>query len=152
MTGKRASMREGPLADLFRKTAAETSEPVRGQAEARRSPRRPSRPLASRRARAARARAARTPSPRREPVAARSRPPPSRHAETPSRRRAFHPSFEAEVPPVADEPARQIPSAQERLQQAFSADIPENVLDAPAGRPTPADVRRRGRAGRLRAL
>ncbi len=128
MTGKRASMREGPLADLFRKTAAETSEPsgdkpqaarARGaRAEPLATPSRPSGPRPS------------SPRPSRSP---RSRPPPSRQRETPSRRRAFHPSFEAEVPPVADEPARQIPSAQERLQRAFSADIPENVLDAPSG-------------------
>jgi cell division protein FtsZ len=34
MTGKRASMREGPLADLFRKTAEDTSEPAPAPPEA----------------------------------------------------------------------------------------------------------------------
>ena len=38
MTGKRASMREGPLADLFRKTAAETSEDSPGGAETQPQP------------------------------------------------------------------------------------------------------------------
>ena len=38
------------------------------------------------------------------------------------------------MPPVADDSdERHVPSPQERLQKAFAADIPENVLDAPSG-------------------
>jgi cell division protein FtsZ len=139
-TGKRASMREGPLADLFRKTAAETSdesddtgpsaqaaapEPVvRETAAPEPTASEPVAPTASEPEQSAESQPV-------EPDPAASEPP---AAEAPSRRRAFHPSFEAQVPPVADEPERHIASAQERLHKAFSTDIPENVLDAPAER------------------
>jgi cell division protein FtsZ len=90
-TGKRASMREGPLADLFRKTAEDASatEPVP------------------------------EPRPRSEPV-----------PEPPRRR------------PRLEEPEeeRQTPTPQERLRHAFSADIPQNVLDPPAERVPPRTV------------
>jgi cell division protein FtsZ len=89
-TGKRASMREGPLADLFRKTAEDTpdtAEPV--------APAPPAEPLE-------------------EPQARRATPHPSldagHHSPTPGR--------EAEVP-----------SAQDRLRDAFSSDLPEDLLE-----------------------
>jgi cell division protein FtsZ len=107
-TGKRASMREGPLADLFRKTAEDTGsspsepEPAAAPPEASAPPVEPVTPEA----------------------------PPAPPAPATPRRRSTHPSFESVVP--ADEPApRSVPSPQERLRQAFSADIPENVLEAP---------------------
>ncbi len=133
MTGKRASMREGPLADLFRKTAAETSEPSGEKPQAAE----PAAPEPAAGDAVAPERPARR-RPAAQPVApepvTQEPPAPEPADETPSRRRAFHPSFEAQVPPVADEPdERQIPSPQERLQRAFAADIPENVLDAPRG-------------------
>jgi cell division protein FtsZ len=112
-TGKRASMREGPLADLFRKTAEDTSTPpastppAQPPAQAKAPPPAPPEPVADQ-------------TPAAAPVA-------------PRRRSTPHPSFESFVP--ADEPRpRQIPTPQERLRQAFSADIPENVLETP--RPT----------------
>ncbi|MEA2210857.1 MAG: cell division protein FtsZ [Solirubrobacteraceae bacterium] len=124
-TSKRASMREGPLADLFRKTAEDTSDPST------------STPRAAPSAAKAEAPAAAPP----EPVVEET--PPASPA--PRRRPMPHPSFESFVP--ADEPApRQVPTPQERLRQAFSADIPENVLEAPRqtreqGPPAPpADV------------
>jgi cell division protein FtsZ len=80
-TGKRASMREGPLAALFRKTAEDTGQP--GAA--------PGGPPTG---------------PGSEPIAAEAA---------------------AQEPPA--EPERRIPSPQERLRHAFSADIPENVLE-----------------------
>ena len=91
-TGKRASMREGPLAALFRKT----TEDIEGRTED------PAPPTASP-----------SGSPRvSEPMA---------DAEPPA-------------PPVAPEPEVEeprIPLPHERLRHAFSADIPENVLDRP---------------------
>ena len=71
-------------------------------------------------------------------------------AEQPSespRRAMPHPSLEADAhAPVPGPGEREIPSPQERLRQAFSADIPENVLErstpsaaasAPAAPPAP---------------
>src|SRR5687767_11503544 len=83
-SGKRASMREGPLAALFRKTETEGLE---GSAEA----------------------AAPTP--------------PQPAAE----------------PPRGPE-ARRVPPPQERLRHAFSSDLPENMLAAPAPAPPPASA------------
>ncbi len=113
-TGKRASMREGPLADLFRKTsedAAPASAPPPRKPAAKPAPEPPA--PASRES---------------EPVApALSEPAPSR---------VSHPSFEAPSPHEEPE-ARHVPSAQERLRHAFSADIPEDILE----RPEPAAAR-----------
>jgi cell division protein FtsZ len=88
-TGKRASMREGPLAALFRKTAEETGQP--GAEAPAEEPRE---------------------QPREQPAA-----PPA-------------PEPTAQSAPVEAE--RRIPTPQERLRHAFSADIPENVLAPPA--------------------
>ncbi len=103
-TGKRASMREGPLAELFRKTSGETA----------------SAPEAA--------------SPPPAPEAASPPPAPEAHPE-PRRRATPHPSLEADLssPPLEDE-ERHVPSPQERLRHAFSADIPEDVLERPAPR------------------
>jgi cell division protein FtsZ len=75
-------------------------------------------------------------------------------AQTPSEQPVAEPAAPAasqpassEVPP--DEPERRIPSPQERLRHAFSADIPENVLETPsepAGPPEP-DVYARPQSG-----
>ena len=97
-TGKRASMREGPLAALFRKTAEDTGQPgsqAPGEqpAAAPETPTTPEAPTAS------------------EPVATEAQAPPP--------------------PAPPEEPERRIPSPQERLRHAFSADIPENVMAAP---------------------
>ncbi|MBV9002191.1 MAG: cell division protein FtsZ, partial [Solirubrobacterales bacterium] len=96
-TGKRASMREGPLAALFRKTA-EDVEPTRRDAEPPASP----------------------PPPAEEASAAPAEPPaPAEFLE-----------------PEIEEP--RIPLPHERLRHAFSADIPENMLERPSG-PPPAE-------------
>src|SRR5690348_15539851 len=94
-TGKRASMREGPLAALFRKTAEDTAPPGKQpSAEA----------------------------PSDHPVAAPHAPPSSQPAV---------PEAHAAERVEPAEPERRIPSPQERLRHAFSADIPENVLETP---------------------
>ncbi len=78
-TGKRASMREGPLADLFRKTAE----------------------------------------------------------DTPSESASPHPAFASPAPPEEPE-ERRTATAQERLRNAFSADLPENILQATSPEPQAA--------------
>jgi cell division protein FtsZ len=102
-SSKRASMREGPLAALFRKTADDaTGEPA--------------------------------PEPPRE-----QQPAPAAGQEAPGGAAAArpHPSFK---PEAAEEPEveHHIPTPQERLRHAFSADIPENLLDRPSRRTAPA--------------
>ncbi len=127
-TGKRASMREGPLADLFRRTSEDnpprSAEPEPGP-QAAPEPTSPA------------ARSIQSPLDRLEP----EHQPPAEPAESsePRRRSIPHPSLSADV--AAPEPAapeRAIPSPQERLRHAFSADIPENMLDrGGAGPDTP---------------
>jgi cell division protein FtsZ len=96
-TGKRASMREGPLAALFRKTA-EDGELVAGE-----------------------------PSPQ---GAEQQALPAAASDDALASAAAPHPSLE----PAAPESEPHIPTPQERLRHAFSADIPENVLERPARR------------------
>lgn len=107
-TGKRASMREGPLAALFRKTAQDVDDRTEEQ-------RPPAEPAAA---------------PEEAPAAE-----PGPLAE--SGRTSGGSRAELEPEPEVEEP--RIPLPHERLRHAFSADIPENVLDRPATRkrPTP---------------
>jgi cell division protein FtsZ len=124
-TGKRASMREGPLADLFRRTTEDGRDAAQQEPEA---------PEAS------------TPqptSPAGESIQQRSAPQPPREVPegerperdmpgraTPEPRRRAHPSLESDAPsPMVEEPDREIRSPQERLRQAFSADIPQNFME-----------------------
>ncbi len=122
-TNKRASMREGPLADLFRKTAADTSGTPETEQPAQEPPPEPAsappQPVASEDADTDERAAAGPPSPSEE------------------RRRVRHPSFDSPAEPEEAE-ERHVPSPQERLRQAFSSDIPENVLEPPAGGATRA--------------
>ena len=116
---KRASMREGPLAALFRKTEELEKDPPAGE---------PSAPDAA------------TPAPVTEPVAEASPSARPAAASTPVRvtpAQAGH-ARESVVPhpslhPGLDEEGRQahIPSPQERLRHAFSSEIPENLMDRP---------------------
>jgi cell division protein FtsZ len=122
-TGKRASMREGPLADLFRKTAEDT-------APAEKPAKKSAKPEG-----AAPAAPARPPEP--------ATPPATKEPAADPRRRS-HPSFES--PSAAEEPTeRHIPSPQERLRAAFSSDIPENLLETPT---KPARAPRAARAAK----
>ena len=103
-TGKRASMREGPLADLFRKTADD--DPVA-----------PPEPAPSR-------------EPEPAPGATPAPSPAAASAADPQRRATPHPSLDADAvsPEPDDGRDHHIPSPQERLSRAFSDDIPEDVL------------------------
>jgi cell division protein FtsZ len=105
---KRASMREGPLAALFRKTEGIEDPPAQE---------RPDEPSGE---------AAAPERPREES----SRP----RRETPVHPRESglpHPALGA----AADAPAepRHVPTPQERLRHAFSSEIPENVMEPPSG-------------------
>ncbi len=132
---KRASMREGPLAALFRKT----EELEKGSS----AERQPSAPDAATAAGAS------------EPVADVSAPPASPSQSAPSEppesapgqalrprdsgvpHPSLHPSLDEEPP------AARVPSPQERLRHAFSSEIPESVMDSPAASeltPAPAAV------------
>jgi cell division protein FtsZ len=95
-TGKRASMREGPLAALFRKTAEETGQPG--------SP---------------------------PPAETQAEPPAAPEVPAASSEPAAPPAPPAPPEASVEEPERRIPSPQERLRHAFSADIPENVMAPP---------------------
>jgi cell division protein FtsZ len=117
--GKRASMREGPLADLFRRTTEDNS-PRQEQPE-------PEAPAPTPQAAAPEPAAP-------EPAAAEPVSPASESIQraTPEARRRAHPSLESDAPsPMFDEPEPEIPSPQERLRNAFSADIPQNVMERP---------------------
>jgi cell division protein FtsZ len=101
-TGKRASMREGPLADLFRKTAEDSA---------------PTHPTPNQPART-------------QPTPGQAGPVPPAADQPPERRTKPHPSLGTSA--LGAEPADvHIPTPQERLRNAFSADIPENVLERP---------------------
>ncbi len=115
-SGKRASMREGPLADLFRRTegAARAADEVREQAADQ----------AEDTSRGADERQVPAPS----TPAARGRRAPEPLPAHPRDTGYPHPALGTpEEAPPADEP--RIPTPQERLRHAFSADIPENILE-----------------------
>jgi cell division protein FtsZ len=112
---KRASMREGPLAALFRKTEGTEDEHGEGHE---------SEPAAA--------------SPPAEPRAAGS--PQTPAAAHPRESGLPHPALGASAQaPV--EPAR-VPSPQERLRHAFSSEIPENVMEPAPARPVMDDYSR----------
>jgi cell division protein FtsZ len=118
-------MREGPLSELFRRTDKSASAPDQDPA----ADRDPSPPVAAESTETVEATAAPDPEPAsaEQPAAA-----------TPAGREGYpHPSLGADAPP--SEPARQVPTPQERLRSAFSSDLPENILDAGRG-PKPSPV------------
>ncbi len=111
-SGKRASMREGPLAALFRKTEEDAKQAEPGADDG---------------------------SAAAEGVA-RDAPEPTPIEEIPPRE-VPHPSLAGPSGPIDDEEQR-TPSPQQRLRSAFSAEIPENLMEAPE-RATPAAGRAR---------
>src|SRR4051794_24794622 len=116
--GKRASMREGPLAALFRGTADLEAED-RADKERREREEQETRARASEAWRAPR--------------------------EEPEREAPREPEPEPQRPVAEDrepEPEREVPrvpSPQERLRAAFSADLPENVMAPPPAAPASPD-------------
>jgi cell division protein FtsZ len=101
-SGKRASMREGPLAALFRSTSDEGIEEQPRQEEQQ---------------------------PRQEAPAPAPEPP---RAEEPPRREVPHPSLAREVGEPDPRPEPRIPSPQERLRHAFSSEVPADMLERSA--------------------
>jgi cell division protein FtsZ len=138
-TGKRASMREGPLADLFRRTTDDNPPRPADPDEGRQAPASDAEPTSP---------AARSIRPPLDAIPEQVEPAPRTPAEpeptapAESRRRPMpHPSLEADAhAPVPGGPDREIPSPQERLRHAFSADIPEDVLERPAPAEAAPDV------------
>jgi cell division protein FtsZ len=128
--GKRASMREGPLAALFRKTEQDSraaahppeqplEEPPRGDAPGH----------------------AREPAARDQP--ARDRPPVPAPASAPEPEPPRHPRESGVPHPAlsASEVETTVPTPQERLRAAFSSEIPEDILERKgAGHTGPIDV------------
>jgi cell division protein FtsZ len=111
---KRASMREGPLAALFRKTEDLEKDPKRAAAESKGNG-------ASDRTSA--------------PVAGSSSAParratPSTGPEAPRTREAPHPSLRTRV--EEDSAPPHVPTPQERLRHAFSSEIPDSAMERPA--------------------
>src|SRR5690349_20440066 len=108
-TGKRASMREGPLAALFRKTSEDVEpEPASPSAPAQPQPARPEAPPVTSSVERSRGRG-------REPR--REREPRMEHREPPR-----EPAPPVEPERVAEPPEPRLPSPQERLRNAFSLD------------------------------
>src|SRR5690348_6600479 len=123
---KRASMREGPLAALFRRTEEEGlhGEGVEPEAADRS-------PQSAEEARHP-APDTRHPEPRRTEL--RPAPPSARGPEGLKRADGLHGAPEARVYEEEEAP-RRVPTPEERLRNVFSSDIPENILDRP-GTPT----------------
>jgi cell division protein FtsZ len=154
-SGKRASMREGPLAALFRRTDEDESDAPApaGEQTAEREPsatpeapperdvsatpppatpagqheRRVPQPTAEQRAPEAQREAPQERPARQEPQ---DREPPPHPRET----GYPHPSLGATPAPVEIEEPR-LPTPQERLRHAFSTDIPDDILQRPADEP-----------------
>ncbi len=143
-TGKRASMREGPLAALFRKTAEDTGQPGAGVGAAERvegDQPAPALPAADSRALPAarvppRQLAEKSEQPLPDEASEEHRVPSLPERTRREERRSASPPERARReehrPPSPPERARReehrVPSPQERLRQAFSPDIPDVVL------------------------
>src|SRR5215207_9272451 len=143
-SGNRASMREGPLAQLFRKTEDDPAKPAEPKPESGREERRPEheprggRPLPEG-----------GPAPqltRQQPEPAREAPEPAPSMEmTEAAKRAQQRAAERARRREEESPRERgwsryegVPSPEERLRSVFSADIPENILDrAPEPHPVP---------------
>jgi cell division protein FtsZ len=122
---KRASMREGPLTALFRKAAQDTGSP---QQDAGAMP-----PAAGARPPAAGAESSRAAAPSKGPRASQD-PKPRAQGSQPK------PPKPPQPPEPPEPPERRVPSPQERLRNAFSADIPDNVLERPQSPAPEPDV------------
>ena len=146
-SGKRASMREGPLAQLFRKTEEDAAPEGKPREEREQAPEQQRRELRSQEPRGGR------PLPEGGPG-----PQATKHIPEPQASQPEDPSFEnraTEAARRAEERARRreeetpheagwsryegVPTPEERLRSVFSSDIPENILDRdPSPRPAPA--------------
>ncbi len=131
---KRASMREGPLAALFRKTEVEDgggdqAVPLEESAPGAESAATP--------AAAARPEAA-TPAAEKTPAAAAT--PHPRESGLPHPALKGSTATERDAGPDPD--SERVPTPRERLRHAFSSEIPSNVMDRPGARPVMDDYSR----------
>jgi cell division protein FtsZ len=116
-SGKRASMREGPLAALFRSTEGEEGAEGTQPAPASETAREP---------------VERTPAARREFTPQAQVPETPAREQRPERRRPESRPTREERAPVEERPTSRyegIPTPEERLRSVFSADIPENIME-----------------------
>jgi cell division protein FtsZ len=134
MTSKRASMREGPLAALFRKTeelekdssAERLSSDAVSSSDAATLPRAAtSAGVAEPVARTAQDARVQAPAAQSAPAERATAPAQVQHSRESS---VPHPSLD---PSLDEERPQRIPSPQERLRHAFSSEIPENLMDRP---------------------
>jgi len=130
-SGKRASMREGPLAALFRRTDEEEGDEP-GAAHEAQAPE-------PRAAAAEPPRAPVTPPPATAAARRHAAAPPEGEVSVEDHRQAGypHPSL---LEPSAPEPEieqPEPPSAQERLRHAFSSELPDDLLETPRERERP---------------
>jgi cell division protein FtsZ len=142
---KRASMREGPLAALFRKTEGEDSDADARQSASTDAPA-PKTGQASQAATEAAATRATTAAETddRKRASARGDVPADVPATTPHPRESGlpHPALKASTDDAqGDVRDDRVPTPRERLRHAFSSEIPENVMDRPA-RPVMDDYSR----------
>ena len=150
--GKRASMREGPLAALFRKTEQDSraaalppEESPHGDAspdaQAHPDAHDPAYPEAPERAHADAPRHAREPAAHDQPARDRQPLPPPASAPQPQAPR--HPRESGVPHPAlgASEVETTVPTPQERLRAAFSSELPEDILERKgSGHTGPIDV------------
>ena len=115
-SSKRASMREGPLAQLFRKTDDEDAPTEAPRSDAEPKARREPEPRAEQRAE----------EPAQENFASRATEAARRAEERAERRRAERESAE-QAPRVSRYDG--VPTPEERLRSVFSSDIPENIME-----------------------
>src|SRR4051812_29687466 len=135
-SGKRASMREGPLAALFRKTDEQGTEDREVTDEPHDAAPAPAEPPAAKTPAAPKRRAAKPkPKPKATPAPAAEEP----QAPVP------HPSLSPDVPEPPPEPPVAVPSPQQRLRAAFSSELPDDILEPPRRRP-PGDPYARAEA------
>jgi cell division protein FtsZ len=126
-SGKRASMREGPLADLFRRTDKSAAPPRGDEPEEAAQPRAEPEPEG---AQSSVPEAPAAPHTETDPLAG----PPVPHEPAPA---------------IPEEPAAPIPGPTERLKTVFSPDIPENMLEAGRLHPGHAHEPSRPRTGQV---
>jgi cell division protein FtsZ len=158
---KRASMREGPLADLFRKTdEPRPAEPEEKPPEEEKAPEKPRRePQVTRHVPETQQRVLSNRDAERQRAEEEHRAEEERRAEAEERARERRHEARASTEAARRREELQprsryegVPSAEERLRSVFSSDIPENIMDrAPTGpAPEPEQHRTPGTPGHNR--
>ena len=130
-TGKRASMREGPLAQLFRKTDGEEEKPAAGERPREEQPR-VEQPRAETEPRGGRPLPEGGPEPqitRHVPEPQAQEQPELREPASEAARRQRREHRDARSEPRSGRHEGGVPTPEDRLRNVFSADIPENIME-----------------------